>query len=67
MFVDDEELTEDSPLEIAAGDFNAPTEGGLFVAGIPRLIGFGVEKAAMAKTTAGFRGNIRDIVFINDE
>ncbi len=51
----------------AAGDLNAPTGGGLYLAGIPALVRFGVQKARMAKTTAGFRGNIRDVVFINDE
>ncbi len=47
--------------------FRAPSDGGLYLAGIPPLVSFAVNKARMAQTTAGFQGNIRDVVFINKE
>ena len=68
--MDDKEMTasEELSLRRMVGEIKAPSVGGgLYVAGVPALSQFGVSQAGMVGSMAGFRGNIRDIVFIDDE
>ncbi len=65
--VDDREVSGELRLGRMVGEIRAPAKGGLYVAGVPSLAHFGVQKADMVKTLKGFHGNVRDIVFMDDE
>jgi len=53
-------------LSQAALDMNAPTNGGLFLGGLPSVISQEVSNSAMAASVEGFIGSIQDFAFIDE-
>ena len=58
---------EEHSLGRTVGDIRTPSNGGLFIGGVPSIMQFAVQSAGMTETVDGFYGNIEGISFLDKE